>query len=49
MIDATYQREIQSARARAAERLAHLAVEAVPDPEELSEQLDGTYGLPDLS
>ncbi len=48
MIDQAYEEALRASRVRAAQELARLAVEDVPDPETLSRQLEGTYESADL-
>ena len=45
MIDRAYEESLKAGRLRAAEELGRLEVEEVPEPEELSRQLEGTYDL----
>ncbi len=49
MIDEAYEDVVRERRREAARVIATLEIEDVPDPEELSRQLDDTYALPDLS
>jgi predicted DNA-binding protein len=48
MIDTAIEDDEREERHRAVERIANANVEDVPDPEELSRQLDATHDLPDL-
>jgi hypothetical protein len=48
LIDRTYDATKRERRMRAAARLVALEVEDVPDPEELSRQLNETYSAGDL-
>jgi uncharacterized protein (DUF1778 family) len=48
LIDNAYDEVDRARRLRAAEELGRLAIEDVPEPEELARQLEGTYELPDL-
>lgn len=47
MIDRALEEADRAERRRAAEALCRLEIEDVPDPEELSRQLDETYAIPD--
>ncbi|MGH2410702.1 MAG: ribbon-helix-helix protein, CopG family [Chloroflexota bacterium] len=49
LIDAAYQQALQAERVASVRRMAGLALEAVPDPRTLADQLARTYDLPDLS
>ncbi len=49
LIDRAYEETLRARRKRAAEQLAQLEIEEVPDPATLSRQLEGAYepgGLP---
>jgi len=48
MIDAAIEEIELEARLRAVEAIANARVEEVPDPVELSRQLDRTHDIPDL-
>lgn len=48
IIDQAYEDALLRRRLRAAQELARLEVEDVPDPETLSRQLEGTYESADL-
>jgi hypothetical protein len=48
LIDRMYETASRERRIRAAERLAALEVEEVPEPEELSRQLNETYSAGNL-
>jgi predicted DNA-binding protein len=48
IIDQAYEDALRLRRVRAARELGRLEVEAVPDPEILSRQLEGTYDSTDL-
>jgi predicted transcriptional regulator len=48
LIDQEYEEELRQRRIAAVERMARMEVEDVPDPEELSRQLDETYSVGDL-
>ena len=48
LIDHVYEEKRRERRIRAAERLAALEVEELPDPEELSRQLNETYSAGNL-
>lgn len=48
MIDEAFEVVGRERRRRAVEAIAAMAIEDLPDPEELSQQLDETYALPDL-
>jgi len=48
IIDQAYEDALGRRRLRAAQELAHLEVEDVPDPKTLSRQLEGTYESTDL-
>jgi hypothetical protein len=48
IIDKAYDDIMMARRKRAAEELGKLQIEDVPDPEELSRQLDSTYDVGDL-
>lgn len=47
MIEEAYEAVMLQRRLEAVRRIAALEVEDVPDPEELSRQLDETYAIPD--
>lgn len=47
MIEEAYERTRALRRREAAQRIGELELEDVPDPDELSEQLDATYASPD--
>ncbi len=48
LIERAYEEIGREERRRAVERIASANVEHVPDPDELSRQLDQTYDLPNL-
>ena len=48
LIDQEYEEEMRQRRIAAVERMARMEVEDVPEPEELSRQLDETYSVGDL-
>ena len=48
MIDRAYEDLVRERRLEAARAIAAMAVEDVPEPEELSRQLEGTYEPPVL-
>jgi hypothetical protein len=48
MIDQAYEDVTREERLRAAREMAQFEIEEVPDPDELSRQLDSTHDLPDL-
>ncbi|MDP2935169.1 MAG: ribbon-helix-helix protein, CopG family [Dehalococcoidia bacterium] len=48
MIDEAYERTISQERLKAALELGQLNIEDVPEPEELSKQLESAYDLPHL-
>jgi predicted transcriptional regulator len=48
LIDRAFEESETVERLRIVERLAALNVEDVPDPDELSRQLDSTYDVPDI-
>jgi predicted DNA-binding protein len=48
LIDQAYEEADRAARREAARRIGELQIEEVPDPEELSRQLDNKYDLADL-
>lgn len=48
MIDLAYDEALKRRRRRAAEELAQMEIEEVPDPAILSRQLEGTYEPSDL-
>jgi uncharacterized protein (DUF1778 family) len=48
IIDQAYEDALRLRRLRAAQELVKLEVEDVPDPETLSQQLEGTYESTDL-
>lgn len=48
LIVEAYERSRVLRRQEAARRIGALKLEGVPDPDELSEQLDATYASPDL-
>jgi hypothetical protein len=48
MIDQAYEEVAREERLRAAREIAQFEIEDVPDPDELSRQLDSTHDLPDL-
>jgi hypothetical protein len=48
MIDEAHKEIDRATRIEAARRIGRLEIEDVPDPEELSRQLDTTHDLPDL-
>jgi predicted DNA-binding protein len=45
-IDRLYEEDLLQRRIEAVERLASMEIEVMPDPEELSRQLDSTYDTP---
>jgi predicted transcriptional regulator len=45
-LDALYEAEKRAERMAAAERIGAMAIEDMPEPEELSRQLDETYATP---
>ncbi len=49
IIDQAYEEAVRVRHLRAAQELAGLAIEDVPDPEILSSQLEGIYGPGDIS
>lgn len=48
LIEEGYERTRALRRREAAQRIGALELEDVPDPDELSEELDATYASPDL-
>jgi uncharacterized protein (DUF1778 family) len=48
LIDKAWQEAWRTRMLRAIEEISQLNIEDVPDPDELSRQLDETYALPDL-
>lgn len=48
MIDEAYEQGRADRRRQAADRIAQMELEDVPEPDELSDQLDATYASADL-
>lgn len=48
LIDRAYDEILAERRRLAVERICQMEIEDVPDPEELSRQLDRTHEIPDL-
>jgi len=48
LIDQAYEELDRERRLEAVRKMASLEIEDVPDPEELSRQLDATHDIPDL-
>lgn len=48
IIDEAYEGTLREERLRAASRIGELEIEAVPEPDILSRQLEATYDLPNL-